>query len=153
MTEYDSIIDRAANEAIHRCGDIVADDIRSVFWNREQFYVGNAGLGEPLEAVLPLEKSTIKKKRAIHAPYPDLPRVRSRALANSIIAEYGALSAEVFLTDRDSEKVEYQQETRPFFGFSRRALDQCEAVLKELDQKLDTELNKPGDLGEMTVTV
>jgi hypothetical protein len=102
-------------------------------FSSERMFTAPEEEGSELTAATPLRASTIRIKKAAGSRTPEVPRVRTGALMNSLRAQYGELRGEVSFDGEDG-KVWYQQRTRPFVGVSRETV---ELIAREWDRRAE----------------
>lgn len=127
----------ALTEAAVLC---VHEDVQTILMDEEQL-VSPDMIGSGLGEALRLKPSTVFRKIAMDAPFPMKPRVRTRSMMDSIANRVEGLDGAVFVGDGDTEKVMYQQRTRPFFGVSDRADQKVEDLKKDAETRIVQAIN------------
>lgn len=138
------IMQFAVTDIVPMTLNIIQKDVSSIIPRREQFASPNPEIGAPLEEVEMLSPSRIKTKKAWGYPFPEIPRLASGTLTNSIRETQDNLLGQVFTDDeaaqvqqegggpwRDEFRVEHERtHDRPFFGVSGRALRAIEQMVE-----------------------
>lgn len=143
--DLDEIVLAFGRDIARDATNIIHDDILEIMDNDEQFVGGEPTEAEPpvaLGAARELTEGTVQFKAEQGFPYPEKPRYRTGQMFHSLEEDLDDLTGIVGIGDLDSEKVEYQQKTRPFMGVSTRAYEKINDRLLLIGKLLVEELNK-----------